>query len=300
MIRYSIRDLEKISGVKAHTIRIWEKRYKVVSPNRTDTNIRYYSDSDLKRILNISILTNCGYRISAVAKFSDEELKAKVAEVTSNLNISDQSVESLVMAMLDLNEAQFEKTLNKAVMKYGFEETFRKTIYPFLQKVGILWQTGTITSVHEHFISALIKQKLIVAINNLDNPLESGAVTFVMFLPQNEHHEIGLLYYYYLIKKKGHKVIYLGASVPFKDILNLPSIIDTDFLFTSISTAVAGKEVRKHISKFSETFDSKTIFLTGQHTLEDEMAAFNNIKIITEENDFMVILENISHFKQTR
>jgi DNA-binding transcriptional MerR regulator len=160
MADYSIKDLEKVTGIKAHTIRIWEKRYAIVQPSRSDTNIRSYSDEDLKKLLNISLLNRNGMKISKLAKLSNSELQNKVMDLAEKPEDSDTKIEALLMAMIDLNEEDFQLTLNAAIDKFGFEKAFLNVVRPFLNKAGILWITGTINPAQEHFVSNMIRQKI--------------------------------------------------------------------------------------------------------------------------------------------
>ena len=168
MANYSIRDLENFTGIKAHTLRIWEKRYNIVKPKRTCTNIRYYDDEDLKKLLNISILNRNGIKISNIVEMSDQAISEKVMSFASTKTDTDTQVESLVVAMIDLDERKFEKIFTTAVLRLGFEETVLRILYPFFERIGILWQIGTISPAQEHFISNLIRQKLIVAREGLE------------------------------------------------------------------------------------------------------------------------------------
>ncbi len=218
MAHYSIKDLEKLSGIKAHTLRIWEKRYQIVKPSRTDTNIRYYCDDDLKRILNISILNRHGLKISRIAGMTDAQLSEQVMHLAQATGDHESQIEQLTIAMIEMDEERFEKTLSKSIMTVGFEETVLTIIYPFFDKVGMLWQTGSINPAQEHFVSNLIRQKLLVAIDSQNYPHNPESRRFLLFLPEGELHELGLLFFHYILKKHGHQVIYLGQSVPFADL----------------------------------------------------------------------------------
>jgi len=180
---YSIKDLEKLTGIKAHTLRIWEKRYNILNPERTDTNIRFYSDFDLKKLLNISLLNKHGYKISLLASLNDRDLNDKVLSLTQNDAVNELQLDSLLTAMIELDERKFDKIISNAIIHHGFEETLSRVIHPLFEKIGILWQTGTINPAHEHFISNLIRQKILVAI---DGVIHNGSVspkTFFVFLP---------------------------------------------------------------------------------------------------------------------
>jgi len=224
MANYSIRDLEKLSGIKAHTIRIWEKRYQLIQPRRTSTNIRYYSDNELKKLLNISILHRHGYRISKIAQLDNDEIHERIREITNEGCDFISQVENLVIAMIELDENKFEKILSKSIIRIGFEETIIKLVYPLFEKIGILWVTGTINPAQEHFMSNLIRQKLVSAIDGQISSDSSASKKFILFLPEGELHELGLLFYSFMLKKSGHQVIYLGQSVPFHDLIEINEI----------------------------------------------------------------------------
>lgn len=270
MTRYSIRELEKLSGIKAHTIRIWEKRYKIIKPSRTNTNIRYYCDSDLKKLLNIAILNRQGFRISNIAKMSDDEISKKVMSFSYSSNDVESQIEKLVIAMVDLDEAAFDKILSNAIMHDGFEQTIIKLIFPFFEKIGVLWQTGSINPAQEHFVSNLFRQKIMVAIDNLMIPDKENAKKFILFLPENEFHELGLLFYNYLIKKAGHSVIYLGSSVPIEDLSRTTEVIQADYLFTAITTSIKGMDIHTYIEELSQNFPNQKIFITGLQVRQKE------------------------------
>jgi DNA-binding transcriptional MerR regulator len=259
MAVYSIKDIEKLSGIKAHTIRIWEKRYKLVEPKRTDTNIRYYDDEDLKKLLNVALLNRNGHRISQIASLEYEELNKKVQNLSNEHRDNESRIDDLIISMIELDERQFEKVLSTAIMQSGFENTIIYTLYPFFEKIGVLWLTGAINPAQEHFISNLVRQKIIVAIDGIVDRSDSSSKHFLLYLPENELHELGLLFKYYLLKKRGHKVTYLGQSVPFEDIKKVSDLLSPDYVVTSFYTAVTGDEVNDYIEKLSESLEGKNI-----------------------------------------
>lgn len=263
MANYSIRDLEKLSGIKAHTLRIWEKRYNLVDPKRTNTNIRFYNDEDLKMILNIALLNRNGIKISRIAAFNKEEICNKISELTSNIDDTSSQIENLIISMIELDEKKFDKIINSGIQRHGFEKTLQYTIYPFFEKAGVLWQTGAINPAQEHFVSNLVKLKLSSLIAGLPNVENSGSSCFLLFLPEGELHEISLLFYYYLIKKHGHKVIYLGQSVPFEDLSLVQKIKSCDYLFTSFSSNLNGLNINNYILKLAGTFRNQNILFSS-------------------------------------
>lgn len=293
MIRYSINDLEKITGIKAHTIRIWEKRYNVVDPERTDTNIRFYNDEDLKKLLNISTLNKHGFKISEIVKMGTDRLCEKIVEISNASTDYDSYINNLVVSMIELDEDKFEKVLSSAIIKMGFEKTITHIIYTFLNKVGILWQVGTINPAQEHFITNLIRQKVIIAIDGQDHSPRPDAKTFLLFLPENELHELGLLFYTYIIKKAGHKVIYLGQSVPLKDVLEVIKIRKADFIITYFVAAFEAKDIPEYLRKISEGFENKDIFIAGYQVSQLVENLPRNIKPIQDAEEFKSYLNRL-------
>lgn len=261
---YSIKDLERLSGIKAHTIRIWEKRYNLISPERTDTNIRFYSDDDLKRIINVSILNNNGIKISKIAVLSDGEIKDQVVELATRSGIMENHVDQLVVSMIDLDEQYFDAMINDFSIKYGFEKTITDIIYPFLEKIGILWQINQIHPSHEHFISNLIRQKILVAIDNIKYRKLKSNSTYLLFLPEGELHEIGLLFYYYVIKKAGHRVIYLGQTVPYEDLQKISEVYSFDTILTSFVAPIPGETMHSFLNDLITDFPDVRIMASGK------------------------------------
>lgn len=292
MVNYSITDLEKITGIKAHTIRIWEKRYNVVTPERTTTNIRFYSGNDLKKLLNISMLNRYGYRISSIVKMSSDELSKKVMDISEGSTNHDIQIEHLIVAMMELNEEKFEKVLSNALIKLGFESTVTSVVYPFLEKIGVLWLVGTINPAQEHFIVNLIRQKLIAAIDGLMVTPSSNALKFVLFLPPNELHELSLLHYWYILKKMGHKVLYFGQSLPIEDLKTVAHLQSPDYMLTVITAAQTHEQYKTLINSLSATLPSTKICITGLQTRENIIGLPENIiQIENAEELFEIITE---------
>lgn len=261
---YSIRDLETLTGIKAHTIRIWEKRYNIVHPSRTSTNIRYYCDSELKKLLNISILLKHGFKISHLAAMSPEEIGEKILTISYQPTDTGTQIQNLISAMIRLDDFKFEKIIASSTMSLGFEETILKIIYPFLEQIGVLWLTGNINPAQEHFVSNILRQKLLVAIDSHSERPKENAKRFLLFLPENELHELGLLFYSYLVKKSGNKILYLGQSVPFEDIEAVSEVKEPDALITAFVSSVSYDELAAYIQKLSDQFQGKKIFVAGQ------------------------------------
>lgn len=263
MAVYTIRELENLSGIKAHTIRIWEKRYNLIMPDRTSTNIRTYCDSELKKLLNISILNRNGLKISKIAQLSSQEIVEKVHEVSQDANHSENQVEGLVLAMIDMDEIRFEQVLSRSIIQYGFEETVTRVLYPFFVRVGLMWQTGLIFPAQEHFISNLVRQKFFTAIDGLIGNERPDAGHYLFFLPEGEWHEIGLLFYCYLTKKRGHHVIYLGQSVPLNDIEEIVRVRRIGNLVTTLMTSYLGYGLDEYARLLAEKFQACQVYIFG-------------------------------------
>lgn len=294
MVRYSINDLEKITGIKAHTIRIWEKRYKVVCPKRTPTNIRYYTDEDLLRLLNISTLNRYGFKISEIVIMPLEEISEKIADISRSATDFESQINSLTVAMIELNEETFERVLSTTILKIGFEKTVTHVLFPLLEKIGILWQIGTINPAQEHFLTNLIRQKLIVAIDGQHKPTLPNSKTFLLFLPEMEFHEIGLLFHNYLIRKAGHKVIYLGQNVPFNNMVEVTKIRKPEYILTYFVSAIPQKELPDFFQVMSEALKDKKILVSGLQIREFEYKLAENMIPIKNAEELKEFLKSIS------
>jgi len=290
---YSIKQLELVSGIKAHTIRMWEKRYSLFSPQRTDTNIRRYTDLDVQLILNISLLTRNGFRISKVANKSLDELAELVLRITAQKSVSDKSnLEPLIQSMLSFNQTDFKSYLSKSIVELGLEETFEATIIPMLQRIGILWQTGMINSIHEHFISNLIKQTIIFHTENLKEP-KSDSPLFVYFLPDGEFHEIGLLFYAYIGRKLGFRTLYLGQSTPLLDILKTVKPLKPKVLFTSISTTISNVNPSGFLKNIQKELPDSYLFVTGHKVYLERNSLPKSIIVVSSIESFTSKLSSL-------
>ena len=260
---FSIKDLENLSGIKAHTIRIWEKRYNLLSPQRTDTNIRFYSLSSLQKLLNITMLYNNGYKISKIARLSEEKIPVLVKEIVSENSVKNLSINSFKLAMVNFDQVLFTKTYTGLLSTKTFREIFYDIFIPLLNELGLLWQTDTITPAHEHFITGLIKQKIIINTERLQlNLNNSNSEVFVLFLPENEIHEIGLLYLNYEMILNGNHTIYLGQTIPMDSLKDLTKYY-SKITFISYFTIEPNKD---KIYQYLDMFEEE-IISTGDHQL---------------------------------
>jgi DNA-binding transcriptional MerR regulator len=270
---FTIRDLSQLTRIKPHTLRVWEQRYGLLKPQRTDSNIRLYSQEELKFLLNVAILYENGVKISHIAQLPLQELRDEVKKLTEGKIQYFSHIQGLVLAMLDLDEESFNRQLTSNSMAFGMEETISKIIFPFLQHIGILWQTNTINPAQEHFITYLIRQKLIVAIDEITGErIRKDHKKIILFLPEGELHEISLLYTCYLLKKLGHKVYYLGQSLPLQDIEAVQQIHQADVLFSIITSTPCLEDVQPYINRLAKIRGAAEVILTGYQISSQELS----------------------------
>lgn len=291
MNTYSIKDLEILSGIKAHTLRIWEQRYNIISPSRTDTNIRQYTSEDLKLLLNISLLNQNGYKISKIADMKPEELHNEVLSLTEKNQRFEDQIHTLTLAMIDIDEPRFEKIMSKCILQFGLEKTMIHIIYPFLVKIGLMWQTGSITPAQEHFMSNLIRQKLIVAIDTQYNENAPDAKKFLLYLAEGELHELGLLFSNFIIKSRQQKSIYLGQWLPFDDLLSVYQAHRPDYIVTLLTSLPRHQEVSNYVKKLSNTFPETQILISGIQVVGQDIEPYPNVTIINKISDLIDIVD---------
>ena len=292
MGHYHIKDFEAISGIKAHTIRIWEQRYGLLKPTRSETNIRQYGDDELTLLLNISMLNRNGFKISRVAKMSRAEIEQKVRSITTtNLEHANQ-VDALTITMLELDENEFDRVLNVNIAQLGFEEAMELVVFPFLRNLGILWQTGTINPAQEHFISNLIRQKLIVAIDRMNVAKNEAISKSLLFLPEGEMHELGLLYLNYLLHKNHHQVMYLGQNVPLRDVEKVVDIFKPDQVFSIFTSVPATSRIAGYIADLSKIMSEGQIYLSGYAFQLYAAKVPKNVILIKEMADIRTVINS--------
>lgn len=255
---FSIKDLENLSGIKAHTIRIWEKRYNILEPMRTETNIRLYDLENLQKLLNITLLHDHGYKISKISKFPKDKIPALVNEIVTEKSAKSHALSSFKMAMMNFDQTLFFKTYNELLSEKSFREIFYEVFIPLIQEIGLLWQTDTITPAHEHFISYLIKQKVLINTEELQikEPTKNDKV-FVLYLPLNEIHELGLMYLNYEILSNGYKTIYLGESVPIENLKDIANYFNNINFVCYMTVEPNPNEVNDYVEKLINQFDTK-------------------------------------------
>lgn len=260
---FTIKDLENLSGIKAHTIRIWEQRYSFLKPQRTDTNIRVYSCEELKIVLNIALLNKYGFKISHIDKMDHDEINQKLISLTDVQAQQEKMINDMVGNMIDMDVDRFENSLNKYIRARGIDRAIHHLIFPFLERIGILWQTNHINAAQEHLVTNIIRQKLIVGIDNIE-PISHSPKKILLFLPEGEHHELGLLYMHYLLKSRGVHVLYLGANVPFKDVAFAANSKHPHYLYTHITCLPGNFKIEKYLNHLRENVPVLPLLVSGQ------------------------------------
>jgi len=260
---FSIKDLEQLSGIKAHTLRIWEQRYDLLKPERTLTNIRSYCDEDLKYILKIALLNRNGFKISKIAAMSPEEVTNHFSCLNDSECQHEMFISLLTTAMIEMDELQFEKIMSNCMEQNGFERTMIDIIYPFLEKIGVLWLSGSVTPAQEHFITNLIRRKLMVAIDGETSKVHESGKSFLLFLPEGELHELGLLFAEYLLRKRGQKVTNLGMSVPLKDVISITEFKKPDVIFGIMTSYPKNRKLAAYLKSLNDDVSASQIIVTG-------------------------------------
>ena len=265
MHSFTIRDLENLSGIKAHTIRIWEQRYSFLKPNRTDTNIRFYSSDELKKLLNVALLNKFGFKISHIDKMNEDEIKGKILALNQLEAQQDRIINTLIQNMIDLDMGGFEDVLDEFIAVRGIEKTISQIVFPYLEKIGILWLTNHINPAQEHLVSNIIRQKLIMGIQNVESHVRIDK-SVLLFLPDGEYHELGLLFMHYILKHKGVQCVYLGCCCTIADVEFVVKLKKPDFLYTHLTSCYGKFNFEKFISIAGKKFTGTPLIISGQLT----------------------------------
>ena len=280
---FSIKDLEHLSGIKAHTIRIWEQRYDIFSPQRTATNIRYYNDEDVKLILGIATLRNHGMKISKIVDLTPGDMDEQVRMLSEDHHSDEDQISALTMAMVDIDEEAFSEILNHNIAEVGFETTMIKIVYPFMRKIGILWITNAINPAQEHFITHLVRQKLIAATDKIK--VDADAPLFLLFLPEGELHELGLLFANFILRSRGNRTIFFGQTVPLNALEEVYHKLNPKYLMTSMTTTPEPSEVQKYVERLGKKFKDSTVFVTGYQVVGQDLSIPENMKVLNQFED---------------
>jgi DNA-binding transcriptional MerR regulator len=292
MSSYTIKDLEQISGIKAHTIRIWEQRYNFLQPQRTQTNIRTYSSEELKTILNVSLLNKYGFKISHIDKMTPDQMEEKVLDLNQLDAEKERVVNSMIKEMVSLNMPAFERQLDMYIGQKGIEKTINEIIFSFLERVGVLWVTNHINPAQEHLATNIIRQKIILGIEKLAH-LPQTSKRVVLFMPEGEYHEIGLLYVHYLLKQKGVGVDYLGTNVPMVDLKYLTEFKKVDYLYSHITSPAKSFKINKFFEQLAQVTKHIPIVLSGQLIQEYKGSVASNIHLKRSLAETMAFLLEI-------
>lgn len=295
MVNYSIRDLEKLSGIKAHTIRIWEQRYNIIEPKRTTTNIRYYTDEDLQYLLNVAFLNRNGLRISKISKMRREEINKKVAAISHDSLENTNQQQALTMAMIELSEEKFEQIITVAIEKEGFEETVVNLIVPFLEKLSLLWLTGSIATVHEQFINNLIRQKVASQLDKLPAPKPEEAALkpqVLLFEPQGDDQEVMLSLMHYLFRAKGCRTMYLGKGISINDLNIAVPVFQPNCLFMALSDHHHKNNPQDFVNKLGQQFQHLQLLGTAR-SLVRPLNLPDNMVLFEDFSEFAEFLEEI-------
>ena len=291
--KYFIKDIENITGIKAYTLRIWEQRYGMLVPKRTETNIRYYEEDDLKYMMNIAILNANGIKISRIAQMDREEVQQKTLSISENNSGHQSQISALSSAMFDFDEREFNKILSINILQLGMEQTTTNIIFPFLQHVGVLWLSGSIHIAHEHFITNLIKQRMFVAIDQLNILPSKDAKKYLLFLPNGENHELSLLFASYLLRANGKNVIYLGTSTPLDDLNKIHKLHNPDFVFCALTNSNAAMPVQVYLNTLSRSWPNTQILVTGPQIVKRrDLKIPSNCVVMNDPISFLRFLEN--------
>ena len=292
MKKFSISDIENLIGIKAHTIRAWEIRYNLVPPKRTPTNIRYYDEDDLKALLNIVALNENGYKISKIAGMSRERISNLVKQLKTDWNNDSVQMINLSNAAIAYDEESFSETLAGCIKEMGLTKTMDIVLFPFMKKVGMLWQTGAIDPSHEHFASNLIRDRLIVEIDKVKKPKRKDPKRFLLFLPEKEMHETGLLFARYLLKKCGHETLYLGSEIPYPDLKKVVESYSPDYGFIVLTSLNLGKDVNKVIGKVMDNLNVP-LLVAGSLISEFDILVKDQLTPLKNVCDMVEFLEDL-------
>lgn len=297
MHSFTIKDLENLSGIKAHTIRIWEQRYSFLKPSRTGTNIRYYSNEELKKLLNIVLLNKYGFKISHIDKMSEGDMNEKILTLNQSDAQQERIVNELIRSMVDMDMDRFEDVLDNYITVKGIEKTITQIIFPFLEKIGILWLTNHINPAQEHLVSNIIRQKLIVGIEQCNCSVTINKKV-LLFLPEGEYHELGLLFMHFLLRSRGVYSIYLGCSIPLEDVEYVARIKQPDYIYAHLTSMGHKFNFDKFITTIYKKFPLIPVIISGKltHNYEKRIhAPVSLIKTFSGILDFVAGLESVNH-----
>ena len=292
MNAFTIKDLANLSGIKAHTLRIWEQRYNFLKPSRTFTNIRYYSNEELKTVLNIALLTRHGFRVSHIDRMSHAEMQERILSLNSAEAQQERIVNELIKSMVDADMETFERTIDNYISQRTVEKTMLQILFPFLHKIGILWQSNHVNPAQEHLVSNIVRQKVIRGIDDL-KLAGNNSLSFLLFLPEGEHHELGLLFVHYLLRRKGVRVWYVGANIPLKDLEFLVNLKKPDYLYTHLTTGGHNFNMERFLNFAQLKFPNIPFILSGSLSQSHDKKVKAPIAIKRSLAEVMTFIEEL-------
>ena len=293
MAVYSIKDVEKLTGIRAHTLRAWEQRYDLVTPRRSQNNVRYYLDEDLHELSTIALLNKHGHRISKIADMAPTERAAEIANLTS-LNIDPNiQLDTLTLSIVEMDEEKFSHIIDTNVAQRGFEETMMQVVYPFLDKLGVLYFTGSVTPAQEAFAGHLIRQKILAATDRLPVVAEEDRPVFVLFLPEGERQELSMLFLQLLLKQRGFGVIYLGPNVGTQDLVDVCQVRRVDYLFTILSNGYVERPVDRLVDDILTACPDERLLLAGYQANLHDLSAFPRAHTVAGLREFIAFVDRL-------
>ncbi|MCB0697901.1 MAG: MerR family transcriptional regulator [Chitinophagaceae bacterium] len=294
MNRFSIRDIENLTGIKAHTLRIWEQRHGIIVPKRTDTNIRYYDGDDLKQALRIALLNQHGYKISRIQKMNEEEINTLLRETADTGFQFEYLLNNMIEATIDMDTRKFESLVDKYIRKFGLEQAVEQLFFAFLEKIGVMWMTNRLFPAQEHLVSNIIIRKILLAIEKQAAKPDFTQSTFLLFLPEGEIHEIGLLYIQYQLQKHDKHTIYLGANTPVDQVALVCKAVEPDYLYTHVTSASSDFDINSFLSRLSEVHNHKTIFVSGSMLQKTQITtSFPNVIFLSSLEEAKIAIYNL-------
>lgn len=294
MAIYSIKDLEKLSGIKAHTIRIWEKRYGVLTPHRTDTNIRYYQDDHLQLLLNIALLNRHGYKISRISDMTKSEISETVAQISDIDAKFEDQIDAITLSIFELDEYKFDKILSSHIKQIGFEKTMFDVIYPLLDKLSILWLSGSVNQIHENFVSQLIRQKLIKALDDVPLIRPNPNPKVLIFMPEGEDQDLSLSFIHLILKSRKFNTINLGSEIGLVDLEKAKSIYpDIDYLFTMVNDSIPDGKLLNYVDYLRGVFPNVSFIFSGYKFISQNPKLDDKSTIVKSMEETISMLEKI-------
>ena len=277
---------------------MWEQRYDILTPQRTETNIRYYQDEDLKQLLNIALLNKNGIRISKIAKMSEEQIVQKVAALSEVNSEYSSQLDALTISMIEMDEFKFDRIISANIQEVGFERTMLEVIYPFLDKLSVLWLTGSITPVQENFISYLIRQKIIVAIDNEPIAPKDQGPKFMIYLPEGERQELSLLFMLYMLKSRNLATVYLGQEISVNDLEDAYAVHQPEYIFTMITENFARESVKQYLDRLCKRFPMANLLVSGYQVAAQQISSYNNIHVLANLSQVIEFLDQLKNSQE--